>query len=184
MLDIVVTHETDVVGHRELSFAQRLHGADRGHVVDRKDRSRKGIERQHLLGGAIAPDTIDGGAKHQVLRIGDAGCFECLAVAFQTVAAGRDVVRFGEKGNAAMADAREMLDQTAGAGNTVADDEIAIDIGERAIEKHNGKSALHERRKNQARAIAGGGDQQAFDAMFHEIFDIFAFEAQVAFAVA
>src|SRR5436190_16997800 len=90
VLDIVVTHKPDVIGHRELSFAQRLHGADRGPVVDCKDRSRKGIERQHLLGGAIAPDTIDGGAKHQILGIGDAGCFECLPITFQTVAAGRD----------------------------------------------------------------------------------------------
>ena len=80
MLDVVEADEPHVLGHRQTTLAQRLHGADRGHVVDRENRRRQAVERQDLLSGAIAADPVDGGANDELWLKGNAGRRERLAI--------------------------------------------------------------------------------------------------------
>ena len=78
MLNVVEAYQRHVFGHRYATLAQRLHSADRGHVVDGENcRGQRG-EAENLLRRAIPAYLIDGRAKHQVLAIGNTGGGQCF----------------------------------------------------------------------------------------------------------
>ena len=84
----------------------------------------------------------------------------------------------------AVADSDQVLDEPARAIGVVADDQIAIDVGQRAIDQNQRKTASQQRRDAGPRTIARRRQQKPFDAMRDEILDILALQAQIALAVA
>ena len=70
------------------------------------------------------------------------------------------------------------------AGDAVADDRVAIDVGQRAIEEHDREARAQERQQGHARAVAGRRKQKSLDAVLDEVVDILALEPQVRLAVA
>ena len=143
-----------------------------------------GRKSEHLLGGAITPDTIHGGSKHQLVVIGETGIGQGKAISFETLAAGRDVIGLGDMGDAAMTERDQMCGELAGAGNVVAYHHVAVGVGQRTVKQDDREAALEQGPKSDARSIAGGCNQKAVDPVAHKVVNIFAFQAQIALAVA
>ena len=186
VLDVVEADERHVLGNRQAALAQRLHRADRGHVVDREDRGR---QRRRAPAPAGSRGSRRSGrpwcGRRRSSRTGMPGGGERLAVALQPVAPGRGVVGVGEVRDVAVADRDQVLDQPAGAGDAVADDEVAV--RRRAA---SGRAARAESRRAAAgrccaaSASLAGRQQQALDPVRDQVLDVFALEPQVALAVA
>ena len=143
-----------------------------------------GSSCQHVLHGAVAADPIDRRPEDEVVRVGDAGGLERLPIALQAVAASRHVVGVGEVRDLAMTDADQMFGQLSGTRDAVADDEVAIDVRQRAIEEHDREARAQERQQGHARAVAGRRQEKSFNAMLDEVVDILALQPKVGLAVA
>ena len=83
-----------------------------------------------------------------------------------------------------MADGDQMLDQATRAGRAVADDEIAIRIGQRAVKQDERETTPQQRENTVARMVVCRREQKALDAVGDEVLDIFALKPQIAFAIA
>src|SRR5271154_6332034 len=83
-----------------------------------------------------------------------------------------------------MADTDEVLDQSPRAIGVIANDQIAIGVGQRPIDQDEGKTASQQGEYVRPRPIAGGRQHKAFYAMSDEVFDVFALQAEITLAVA
>ena len=171
--------------HRQAAFAQRLHGADRGHVVDGEDRGRQRVERQHLLRGAIAADLVDGGAEDEVLAI--RRCRPRRAPPDSRASRSRPV-------EVSSASVRWAMSRwpTAIRCSTSRRAPAALSLTTRSQSRSgkarssstSGKAAAQQREDAVPRMVAGRREQQPLDPMRDQVLDIFALEPEVALAVA
>ena len=143
-----------------------------------------GVEGEHLLGGSVAADLVDGRSEDEIVAVGQPGGGEGLAIALQPLAAGGGVLGVGEVRDVAVPDREQVLDEAARARDAVADHEVAVGVWQGAVEQHEREAAAQQRKDAVARRVARRRQQQALDPVRHQILDVFALEPEVAFAVA
>jgi hypothetical protein len=83
-----------------------------------------------------------------------------------------------------VADGDEMLNESMRPGCIVADDQVAIDVGQRAIHQDEGKPAPQQRQDASARPIARGSEEETLDAVGNQVLDVFALIVWTAPALA
>ena len=143
-----------------------------------------GSSAEHLLRRAIAADLVDRGPEDEVFAKRNARGRESLLVAPQPLASGGGIVRVGQMRDVAVADRNQVLRQAAGAGTAVADDQVALGLGQRTVEEDEREAAPEQREDAVARIVVSRREQQPLDAVGNEVLDIFALEPEVALAVA
>ena len=185
MLDVVEADEAHVLRDRQAALAQRLHGADRGHVVDREDGGR---QRRRAPAPAAWRDSRRSGRPSCGRRARrDRRCRPLRAPRDSRCSRSRPV----EVSSASVRCAMSRW-PTAIRCSTRRRAPEALSLTTRS-QSRSGKarSMQHERESRRAAAgrrcgatVAGRREQQPLDAMRDQVLDIFALEAEVALAVA
>ena len=184
VLDIVEADQAYVAGNNKPTLAQCLHGADRRHVVDRKDRCRQVAAREDLLRRAIAADPIDGRPKHKILPVRDSrrrrasryprSLSRPVDVSSESVTCAISrwptAIRCSTRRRAPPTLSLTIRSQSASGSD-------------RSI-RDKRKAAAQQRQNAGPRSIACGRQQQPLDAVRDEVLDVFPLQSEIALAVA
>ena len=184
VLDVVEADERDVVGDLEPGCAHRLDRAERNEVVDGEDRrgSVRELEQPGHPGRASA--RVRRGLRHQRRVEGDAGGVQRRLIPLSAVAGGRDVVRLHDEPDPSVSERDEMVDELARAARAVAEDDVAVDTRDGAIDEDERNAELGESPQMFSGAIAHRRDHHPLDAVCDQLFDDVPLDTQVCAGVA
>ena len=144
VFDVVEADERDVVGNLETGCAHRFDRAESDEVVDGEHRGRRIVELEQPAHPLVTAGGIDCRVCDERRIDRDPGGGQGGLVASPPVACGRHLVGLDDEADAAMAERDQVLDELSRPAEAVAEDDVGLDAGNRAVDQHEGDSELRE----------------------------------------